>query len=67
MKDKIQELLKIAEEENKKILISPRKFKSTKDGKIILDPSKSFDKDWFENDRAYDILWIRFECFSKTM
>jgi hypothetical protein len=37
MKDKIQELLKIAEEENKKISILPKKFKSTKDGKIILD------------------------------
>lgn len=55
-KVKIMELLKIAEEEAKKDLIPPRKFKSTEEGTIILDPNNPFDKDWYENDEAYDIL-----------
>ena len=55
MRDKIQGLLKLAEEEQKKTSITPRKFKSTKGGKIILDPNKPFDNDWYENDRAYDL------------
>jgi hypothetical protein len=55
MKDTIQALLKIAEQEQKRTAISSRKFKQI-DREIILDPDKSFDKDWYENDRAYDII-----------
>lgn len=55
-KNKIKELLKIAEKESKKTAISPRKFERTEEGKLILDPNKQFDKDWFENDEAYDVL-----------
>ncbi|MGG4037855.1 hypothetical protein [Heyndrickxia ginsengihumi] len=54
--EKIWKLLKAAKEESKKIVIPPRKFKRIDDGKLILDPSKKFDKDWYENDEAYDIL-----------
>ncbi|WP_155918571.1 hypothetical protein [Heyndrickxia ginsengihumi] len=54
--EKIKELLKAAEKESKKTAIPPRTFKRTDDGKLILDPSKQFDKDWYENDEAYDIL-----------
>lgn len=55
-KQKIEELLKIAEKENKKTAIAPRKFDHTAEGKLLLNPSDSFDKDWFENDEAYEIL-----------
>lgn len=56
MNRSIQDLLKIAEEEQKKIDIPTRKFSSTEDGKVILNPNKSFDKDWYENDEMYDVL-----------
>lgn len=56
MKKRIKELLKSAEEEAKKNPISPRKFKSTEAGIIILDPDNEFDREWYENDEAYDIL-----------
>lgn len=56
MEDKIQELLKKAEKEQKKSPIKGRKYESTEDGKIILDPNKEFDKDWYENDEKFDVL-----------
>lgn len=52
----IEDLLKKAEKENKKTGIKPRKFERTEDGKLILDPNNPFDKDWYENDEAYDVL-----------
>lgn len=55
-KKSIEELLKIAEKENKKTAIKPRKFERTEDGKLLLDRYNNFDKDWYENDTAYDIL-----------
>lgn len=55
-KVKIRELLKIAEESRKNLAISPKKFERTEDGKLLLDPNKPFDKDWYENDKAYDNL-----------
>lgn len=53
---KIEELLKIAEKQCKKSNIQPRKFQRTEDGELLLDPNNKFDKDWYENDEAYDIL-----------
>lgn len=55
-KKTIEELLKVAQKENKKTSIPPRKFERTEDGKIILDPNKQFDKEWFNNDEAFDVL-----------
>jgi hypothetical protein len=52
----IEELLKTAKENSEKLGIPPRKFKHTEDGAIILDPSKEFDQEWYENNEAYDIL-----------
>lgn len=45
----------MAEKEDKKHPIPPREFKSTEDGTIILDPKKEFDREWYENDEAYDL------------
>jgi hypothetical protein len=56
MNKKIEELLKIVEKETKKTAIPPRKFDHTKDGKLLLNPSDPFDRDWFNNDKAYDII-----------
>jgi hypothetical protein len=55
-KKTIDDLLKKAEKERKKLDIKPRKFESDENGSILLDPNKKFDKDWYENDEAYDIL-----------
>ncbi|MEH7356806.1 hypothetical protein V7150_25195 [Neobacillus drentensis] len=55
-KNKIEELLKIAEKGNEMLVILPCKFEHTENGKILLDPHKKFDKDWFENDKAYNDL-----------
>ena len=55
-KKKIEEFLKMAKKGNKMLAILPRKFEHTEDGKILLDPNKKFDKDWFENDKAYNNL-----------
>jgi hypothetical protein len=52
---KIEELLKIAEKEKNKLGIRPRKFEHTEDGKLLLDPKKKFDKEWFEDDDAFDM------------
>lgn len=52
----IEELLKIAIIESKNTFMNPRKFERTEDGKLILDPNKPFDHDWYENDKAYDVL-----------
>lgn len=54
--EKIQELLRIAEKENKKSNIPPRKFRHTEDGKLILDPNKEFDRKWYKDDEDYDLL-----------
>lgn len=56
MNKNIQELFKIAEKEQKKIDIPTKKFSPTEDGKVILNPNKSFDKDWYENNEMYDAL-----------
>jgi hypothetical protein len=52
----IEELLKTAKENSKKLGIPPKKFKHTEDGTIILDPNKEFDREWYGNDKDYDIL-----------
>lgn len=54
--ENIQKLLRIAEKENKRSNIPPRKFRHTEDGKLLLDPNNKFDKDWYENNEAYDII-----------
>ena len=53
--NKIKQLLKQAEIETKKTGIQPRRFERTPDGKLILDPNKEFDRDWYEDDDAYDL------------
>jgi hypothetical protein len=55
-KKQIERLLEIAQEESQKTSIPPRKFNRTKEDALLLDPSDPFDKDWFENDKAFDIL-----------
>jgi hypothetical protein len=52
----IEELLEVAEKEKKKLDIPPKKFKRTEDGTLLLDPNKEFDREWYENDEAYDVL-----------
>jgi hypothetical protein len=54
--NKIEELLKLAEEQKNKLNIPSRKFKRTEEGILLLDPNNTFDKEWYENDEAYDIL-----------
>jgi hypothetical protein len=52
----IEELLELAKKNDKKLNIKPRQFERTEDGKLLMNPDKKFDKDWYENDEAYDIL-----------
>jgi hypothetical protein len=52
----IEELLRMTQEEARKTSIAPRKFDRTEEGGLLLNPSDPFDKDWFENDKAYGIL-----------
>jgi hypothetical protein len=51
---KLEELFKIAKENEEKLGIKPRKFKHSEDGAIILDPNKKFDREWYEDDEAFD-------------
>jgi len=48
----IEELQKKLSEEIRKN--PPRKMESTEDGTIILDPNNPQDREWYENDEAYD-------------
>jgi predicted transcriptional regulator len=34
---------------------STRKFNRTKEGKLLLNPNEPFDKEWFDNDKAYNV------------
>jgi hypothetical protein len=54
--NKIKELLKLAEEQKNKLNLPSRKFKRTEEEILLLDPNNKFDKEWYENDEAYDIL-----------
>lgn len=51
---KLEELLKIAKENGERLGIPPRKFKRTEDA-IILDPNKEFDREWYEDDEAFNL------------
>lgn len=55
-KKQIEKLLKIAQEESQRTSNASRKFPHARNGELLLNPKDPFDKDWFENDEAYDIL-----------
>jgi hypothetical protein len=54
--NKIEELLKLAEEQKNELNVPSRRFKRTEEGILLLDPNNKFDKEWYENDEAYDIF-----------
>lgn len=55
MKESIEELLKKAKRLDEELGIPGRKYESDKNGALLLDPNDEFDRDWYENDEAYDI------------
>lgn len=54
-KKTVEELLVELHELDKKSKLKPRKLES-KDGCFLLDPNNPNDREWYENDEAYDIL-----------
>lgn len=55
-KKKIEELLKTAYSQEKKLDIPRRKIKESKDGRLIINRDNEFEREWYDNDDKYDLL-----------
>lgn len=52
----IDELMAEVGKVHKKTKFKAKKFKTDEKGNILLDPKNKSDREWYENDKDYDVL-----------
>lgn len=52
----VDELIAEVSKTHKKTKFKPQKANTDENGTILLDPNQKSDREWYENDKDYDLL-----------